>query len=379
MKGKMQNSDKILSVPRKNRLIALDALRGFDMFWITGGVTLVRALTKDSSSDWLNTLAEQTRHVNWEGFHFYDLIFPLFMFISGVAIPYSILSKLDKGSTKKELVIKAARRMVILIVLGIIYNGTLRDGFSNPLLESVLGQIGVAYFFASLIVIYAPSFRTWLYWLFGILTGYSAVQLFVPVPGVGAGVLTPDGCINGYIDRMLLPGRLYGGSYAPEGLLCMISATGITLMGAVAGHFLQHDGKTMYQKLYILSVIGVGLIILALIIQPFYPVIKNCWTSTFNLLAGGISFLLMALFYLIIDILKWKKWAYFFMVIGMNSIFIYILKAMVNVNYTSNYLFGWIATPLGGRWGELIIIAGNILLTWSLLYYMYKKKIFIKV
>lgn len=375
----MNNSDKISPMQGKGRLLSLDALRGFDMFWIAGGVSLVRALAKGSSSEWLNAIAEQTRHVKWDGFHFYDLIFPLFMFISGVAIPYSLLSKLDKGVPKNELIIKAARRMVMLIILGIIYNGTLKDGFSNPLFESVLGQIGVAYFLTSLIVVYTFSFRSRLYWLGGILAGYAAVQLLVPVPGIGAGVLTPEGCINGYIDRMLMPGRLYGGSFTPEGWLCMISATGITLMGYVAGHFLKQEENSPVTKLKILSLIGAGLIIVALIISPYYPIIKGCWTTTFNLLTGGISFLLIALFYLIIDVLGWQKWSFFFTVIGMNSIFIYLFHAMVNVDYTANYLLGWIAGPLGDKGGELIIISGSIMLTWLLLYYMYKKKIFLRI
>ena len=110
------------------------------------------------------------------------------------------------------------------------YNGVFQNGFENPRFASVLGQIGLAYLFASLIVLYTKSFRQRLYWLAGILIGYSLIQLLVPVPGFGAGVLTPEGCINGYIDRLLLPGRLYGGVYDPEGLLCVVSATGITLM-----------------------------------------------------------------------------------------------------------------------------------------------------
>ncbi len=365
--------------PSGSRLYSLDALRGFDMFWIAGGAAFIRTLARGNSSEWLNTLSLQMQHVKWEGFHFYDLIFPLFMFISGVAIPYSLLSKLETGFSKRQIIKKTARRMILLIILGIIYNGNLRDGFSNPLLESVLGQIGVAYFFASLIIIYFPSIKSRLYWLAGILVSYAAIQLLVPVPGIGAGVLTPEGCINGYIDRMLLPGRLYGGTFDPQGWLCMVSATGITLMGSVAGHFLRQKETRDIKKLKILGFFGIISILLGLIISPFYPPIKSCWTTTFNLLAGGISFLLIALFYLIIDVWGKRKWAFFFKVIGMNSIFIYLFTSLVNVGYTSRYLFGWIAAPSGEKGGQLVLIAGGICLTWLLLYYMYKKKIFFKV
>lgn len=239
-------NNKTNQTTKNERLFSLDALRGFDMFWITGGGLLAILLTKDTSFNWL---ASQMHHVQWEGFHFYDLIFPLFMFIAGVAIPFAIISKLEKGAPKKELVKKVTKRMLILVVLGIIYNGALKNGFTNARYASVLGQIGLSYFFAALIVIYTKNFKARLYWIFGILVGYAAIQLAIPVPGHGAGVLTPEGCINGYIDRLLLPGRLHGGTFDPEGLLCIISATGITLMGSVAGHFLRKKKQTNGAKL----------------------------------------------------------------------------------------------------------------------------------
>ena len=257
----------------RSRLHSLDALRGFDMFWIAGGVALLRILTKDSTSGFLNALYTQSLHVDWAGFHFYDLIFPLFMFISGVAIPFSILAKLEAGTPKKKLVLKAGRRMILLILLGWVYGGVFRDGFENPRLASVLGQIGIGYFFASLIVIYVRSLKNRLFWLVGILAGISIVQLLIPVPGIGPGVLTPEGCINGYIDRMLLPGRI--NVYDPEGLLCCVSAIGITLMGTVAGHFLRQQETSEKRKLLILILAGIGLIIVGVIISPFYPPIKK--------------------------------------------------------------------------------------------------------
>jgi len=361
----------------KSRLHSLDALRGFDMFWIAGGVALLRVLTKDSASGFLNALFVQSQHVQWAGFHFYDLIFPLFMFISGVAIPFSILTKLEAGTPKKDLVIKAAKRMVILIIFGTIYGGLLRDGFENHRLASVLAQIGIGYFFASLIVIYVRSFKNWLFWLGGILAGITILQLFIPVPGIGAGVLTPEGCINGYFDRMFLPGKI--DVYDPEGLLCCVSAISVTLMGAIAGHFLRQQDTSEKRKLVTLAIIGAGLIIIAVIISPYYPPIKKCWTATFDILTAGISFLLLALFYQVIDVWGFKKWAFFFTVIGMNSIFIYMFNALVNVRYTSNYLLGWPAKLLGESGGQLVITTGMIALTWTLLYLMYKKKIFLRV
>ena len=320
-------------------------------------------------------------HVPWAGFHFYDLIFPLFMFISGATIPIATLSKLGKGTPKKDLIIKTARRMVILVILGIIFNGTLRQGFTNARYASVLGQIGISYFIASMILIHTHTFKTRLFWLVGILAGYAALQLWMPVPGHVAGVLTPEVSINSYIDRNFLPGRMGQDTYDALGLLCILSASAVTLMGSFAGQVLMKKDMANTRKLIILVSIGAGLIILALIINPYYPVIKKCWTSTYNLLTGGISFLLLALFYQVIDVWGLKKWSFFFRVIGLNSIFIYLISVgnLVDVSHTTMSFFGWIAKPLSENAGELILVTGNIILCWLLLYFMYIKKIFIKV
>ena len=318
----------------KSRLLSLDALRGFDMLWIIGGGALITQLAEVSSAGWLKALAVQMTHVRWEGFHFYDLIFPLFMFIAGIAIPLSVMSAKSRNIPRKKLAIKALRRMLILILLGILYNGVFRDGFQNARYASVLGQIGIAYFFASLIIIFSDSLKTSLYWLAGILAGVSVIQLFVPVPGFGAGVFTPEGCINGYIDRLYLPGRLaYGpegmlgpgehGIYDALGLLSIVSAIGITIMGTVAGRIVQSTRLTEYRKTGILAVTGLVLIVCGLALSCL-SVIKVCWTTSYNFLAGGISFMLFALLSYN-RCMAFTKWSFFFRVIGMNSIFIYLL------------------------------------------------------
>ncbi|MCG6190427.1 acyltransferase family protein [Maribellus maritimus] len=361
--------------PQK-RLYSLDALRGFDMFWIIGGGTLAIIISQLTGAGWLE---HQMHHIEWNGFHFEDLIFPLFMFISGVAIPFAVKSKLEKNVPKQKMFWKVFRRLVILILLGILYNRTFKNGFENGRIASVLGQIGIAYFFASLIVIYFKSFKSRLIWLAGILIGIGIIQLLIPVPGFGAGVLTPEGCINGYIDRMLLPGRLNDGIFDPEGILCSLSATGVTLMGTIAGNILRKKTTTDWQKIGYMAATGVGLIVLALAFSTFYPIIKKCWTSTFNLLTGGISFLLLALFYLVIDHWGFKGWAFYFRIIGMNSIFVYLFKRMINVNEVTLSFFGWLVKPLNKGMAELFISIGTLAILWLLLYYMYKKKIFLRV
>ncbi len=369
----------------RERLRSLDVLRGFDMFWITGGGALVAYIGHITGWGWLS---EQMDHPAWNGITLYDLIFPLFMFIAGAAIPFAIGSRLEKGIPPGKLVAKAFKRMVVLIILGIIYNGGLRGNLADIRYLSVLGQIGVAYFFTSLIFIYTSSLRSRIIWLAGILVAVACAQLFIPVPGYGAGVLTPEGSINGYIDRLLAPGRLaYGsdgemtsghGIYDALGLLCIVSAIAITLAGALAGHVLRHRDRTEWQKIYILAGIGAVSLILSLMIHPFYPIIKKCWTSSYNLFAGGISFMLLALFYMVIDVLKKEKWSFYFRVIGMNSIFVYLFVHLVDGWALVGYVLGWTTASFGDALAILQNL-GYLAMVWGLLYFMYKREIFIKV
>ncbi len=367
----------ITTEPRE-RLYSLDVLRGFDMFWIIGGEALIISLAKASGWTWMEKLAEQMHHVSWNGFHFYDLIFPLFMFISGVAIPYALVSRLEKGTAKRSLVRKVLIRMLVLIAFGIIYNGALEKGFGDMRAASVLAQIGISYAFASLIVIHTSSVKQRLFWLAGIWGLIAVLQLFVPVPGYGSGVITPEGSINAWIDQHFLPGRFYFGIYDPEGILCIVSATTVTLMGTFAGSILRSRNLTPAKKTALMLYVGTGLLAVAIGLSTFYPVIKNIWTVPFTMLTAGISFLLLSLFYFIIDVKGMRKGWMFFRVIGLNSITIYMGTRILDFEYTSEFLLGWFAGPLGDL-GPAILIAGSILLEWLLLYYLYRNRIFLRV
>ena len=277
---------------KTERLQSLDVLRGFTMFWIIGGGALIHSLVK--ATDWqaLSGFSQQFTHVQWNGFHFYDLIFPLFMFVSGVAMPYSIGKKLKQGVGKKKLMAKAAKRALILILLGIIYNNKISFDFVNMRYASVLGQIGVAYFIAACIYLFA-NLRGQIIWIVSILLGFWAIMALVPVPGFGAGVLTPEGNFSGYIDRLLLPGTTYREHYDPQGILLMISAATITLMGAVSGTLIINEKLSKDRKTVMMTAIGIVLIGLSLIWNIWYPINKEIWSSSFNLLTIGLSLILM--------------------------------------------------------------------------------------
>ncbi len=360
------------------RLLSLDTLRGFDMFWIIGGDILFRTLGETTHWGWAEWWAIQMEHVEWEGFHAYDLVFPLFMFIAGVSLTLSIKSKLAGGASKISLYKKSIKRAIILILLGFVYNGFLNFQFTSFRFASVLGQIGLAYLIAVIIILNTRKFYIRIIWLIGILSTYAFLQLVIPVPGCGAGILTPECSINSYIDRLFLPGVLYGKVFDPEGILCIISASAISLLGALAGEILQEKKYTNYRKISILSLSGILLVITAALLNNSYPVIKAAWTTTFNMLTGGISLLLLSLFYLIVDVWGFQKWTFFFRIIGLNSITIYMASVMINFSATSEFLFGGFA-GLFGDYESIVLILGLIFIEWLFLYFLYKKRIFLKV
>ncbi len=365
-------------IKSKERLYSLDTLRGFDMLWIIGGGTVIHALAKATGWTWVEAWSHQLHHASWEGFHMEDLIFPLFMFISGVAIPYALTSRLEKGVEQSVLVKKVFKRMILLFLFGLLYNGALQRGFGDLRYASVLSQIGIAYFFAALIVIYTKNLKTRIFWLLGILVFIAALQLLVDIPGYGAGNLTREGSINSWIDQHFLPGRLYGKTYDPEGLLCIVSATSVTLMGTFAGKLLRDKTFAQTKKTGILFITGLVLVIIALSLSSFYPIIKKIWTVPFNLMAAGSSFLLLAIFYYIIDVKLWRGWILFFQVIGLNSITIYLGVRIIDFGSISEFFTGWLANP-AGVYGAVIIAIGAVIVEWLLLYYLYKNKIFLRV
>lgn len=343
-----------------------------------GGIII--ALAKLTGWNWLEVLATQQHHVQWEGFRFYDLIFPLFMFISGVAIPYAINSKVAKGIPKSILLKKITVRLVALILLGMLYNGALSRGFTNLRYVSVLSQIGFGYFFAALISLYSKSFRGPAFWLLGIWAGVAVLQLFVPVPGGnGAGIFEPATSLNAWLDTHFIPGRLNDEVFDPEGVLCIVSAVSMTLLGTLAGHIIRSGAATPAKKALYIALAGVGLIVIAQILSPYYPIIKKMWTVPYVMKAGGVSALLLSLFYYVIDVRGSKNWTLFFRVFGMNSITIYMGHRIINFDDISSFFLNFTSVHINEKWGAVFISSGVLVLEWALLYFLYKRKIFLRV
>ncbi len=361
------------------RLYSLDALRGFDMFWIMGAEDFFHELmvaTKHPAAIWIAT---QLSHVEWNGFRFYDLIFPLFLFMSGVSTPYSVGRELEKGTDKSKLLRRIIKRGLILVVLGIIYNNGLHI---KPLEEirfpSVLGRIGIAYMFACIIYLYASQ-RFQYVWFVGILVGYWLLLKFTSAPGFPMGDLSMEGNFASWVDRTILPGRLHRGIHDPEGLVSAFPAIGTGLLGIFAGNFLKNSTIDIKRKAPSLALAGVVCLIVGGFWDLFFPINKNLWSSSFVLYVGGCSLLLLAVFYFVIDVLGYRRWAFFFMIIGVNSILIYMSGKFIDWYYTSKGVFQWMADLAGEHYYEVVLAGGIIAVKWGFLWFMYRNKIFLRV
>ena len=361
------------------RLHALDALRGFDMFWIIGGDSWLHVLAELTGWSIAIWGAMQMEHMAWDGFRFYDMIFPLFLFIAGVAMPFSLTRRLERGDNKRKLMRHVIRRGLILVVLGIIYNnGLFQYAWDEMRYPSVLGRIGLAYLFAGLIVL-NTQWRSQGYWFVGLLLGYWAAMMWIPVPGHGAGQLTVEGNLAAYLDRLLLPGRLYLDVHDPEGLFATIPAISTALMGALTGNMLRSDTLNPNRKALLMVGAGVVFLLLGWLWNLNFPVNKNLWSSSFVLVAGGWSLILLALFYTIIDVWGWKKWAFFFVVIGLNSITIYMANGLIDFGYIHDFYFKNLLQMLSEPARAILFWTGFILIEWAVLYFLYWKKIFLRV
>jgi predicted acyltransferase len=367
---------------KKDRLLSLDALRGFDMLWITGGEYLIVSLAALTGWPFLQWAAGQMEHVEWQGFHFYDMIFPLFLFIAGVSMPFSIVKRKQRGESMQKIYLHLLSRLFILILLGLIHNGLLRFDFEKQRYASVLARIGLAWFFAAVIVL-NTNVRGQIIWFAGILLTYWAIMRLIPVPGFGPGVLTPEGNLAAFIDQKLLPGRfccyIYGDN---EGLLSTFPAIATALMGAITGYFLNLQSTKLngLKKALIILAAGIISLIVAKLWSFSFPVIKNLWSSSFVLTAGGWSLILLSIFYLVIDVWGFKKWTFPFVVIGLNSITIYMLNAgIINFGDLGKYFFGGLASLFSEAGQAVILSIGAILCMWTVLYILYRNKIFLKV
>ena len=355
-----------------NRLESLDALRGFDMFFISGGATLLTAIAAffPDSTVW-QTIAKNMEHVPWDGLLHHDTIFPLFLFIAGISFPFSLQKQQEKGKSMTSIYLKILRRGLLLVLLGMIYGGLLNFQFETQRWPSVLGRIGLAWMFAAFIFT-ATGKKLWpkVAVIPVILIGYWLVSAFVHAPGVDSSIdpLTREGNIACYIDRTLLGAHCYKPDYDPEGLLSTM----------LTGVFVQRNKPTNTSALVIFGA-GVVCAILGAAWNIIYPINKTLWSSSFVLAVAGYSLIMFALFYYIIDVRGWKKWDLYFKVIGMNSILIYMAPRFIDFSKLNHRLFDGVFSLIPEEYYAVSETIGYMLVLWLFMYFMYRQKIFLKV
>lgn len=318
------------------RLMSIDALRGLDMFFIVGMEEVFEALSEMFPIT--PSLNDRLQHAPWAGFHFYDLIFPLFAFIVGVSLVFS-LSKSVAASGRRATTLKLIKRSVILYLFGIWVYGGISGGIEHVRLLGVLQRLALCFCAAGLAFVWMSP-RKMVALTVSLLVGYWAMLTFIPVPGFGAGDFAEGHNLTNWIDKMWLPFRKWDGDHDPEGLLSTLPAIATTLLGVFAGMLLRNPAVEPMKKVRLLVGWGVAGIALGLLWHLQFPIIKKLWTSSFALFTAGISAVLLAVFYKVIDIRQNRRWCQPFVWIGMNAITIYLIVHFVKLEPIAECLTG---------------------------------------
>jgi predicted acyltransferase len=416
--------------------MSVDALRGFDMFWIIGADSLVYALHRMSQTEPTRRLADQLEHADWEGFHFYDLIFPLFVFIVGVSLVFSLTKTIEKAG-RGEALKRVFRRGILLFVIGILYSGGVTSPWPDIRLLGVLNRIALAYFFTGLLFCFFKP-RALVAISVAILAAYWALMTFVPIRDVQltkgnlaqlaekagdskAAALfreerNPSAVKNSpawaaaekmfyattnrttgqfgqgfnlanHIDFMYLPARKYDTFFDPEGILSTLPAIVTCLLGVFAGFLLRDQSIAGKQKVLWLISFGVAAAVLGWLWNAQFPVIKKIWTSSYVLVAGGYSAILLGVFYLIVDVWQVRTWCQPFVWMGMNSITVYIASNVLGgggfrrlaARFAGGDVKDFLDAHIARGSGDMLISIVGLLLAFWFVHFLYKRKIFLRL
>ena len=366
----------------RGRLLSLDAFRGFDMMFIMGFAALVKAvclLFPGGEGSWL---CQQMSHSAWDGLRLYDTIFPTFLFIAGISFPFSLAAQRSRGATQGQVYAKIFRRALILVLLGLVYNGLFELKLSTLRFPSVLARIGLAWMVAAILQVnFKPRTRAVIAAV--LLIGYWLLLRYVPAPDApGAGPFSQEGNLVGYIDRQLMPEHIYlRNLFDPEGLLSLVPAVVTAMLGMFTGEFVRlgEDKVSGPRKVVYMLLAALVMLLAGLLWSRVFPINKALWSSTFVLVVGAYSLALFAVFYYLIDVKGWKKGARFFEVIGLNSITIYLAQRILPVGTVNKFFLGGLAGLCPEPVGNVILALGYFALCWLFLWFLYRKKVFLKV
>ncbi len=366
------------AVLSKERVLSVDALRGFDMFWIMGGDMAFQGFDNVFHNRISAFIKLQMDHVEWFGFQFYDIIMPLFLFLVGLSLVYSLRKRISMGSTDRSIWIHTIRRFVILWILGLIVQGNLLSYDINQIhiYSNTLQAIASGYLIATILVLYLPVIYQ-IGFTFGLMLVYWAIVALIPIGGMTEGAYSMTANVPCIFDHMIL-GRFHDGlNYT--WIISSLNFGATTMFGVFCGYIMQsHRNKTEKLKSYL--IIGVLLILVALVWNIWHPIIKRMWTSSFVLFSGGICTLLLAAFFLLIDMWNVRKGTKWMIVLGSNAIFGYVAWHLFSSAFMSvGRVFYNGLLPYVGEWVQTVDHIGAFLVLYLLIWYMYKNKTFIKI
>ena len=358
------------------------------MMWIAGVSKVLIRAGRAMGNDVGAAMAAQMKHVDWAGLHIIDLVFPTFVFLAGASWPFSLESQRRKGFTDRQIFWRIIKRFLILFALGLLYDKFFNFKFANCLYNSVLGRVGFGWAVAAATLLFCKRLRTVIWVSVGIFAAYWLIGLVVPL------IVNPPGT-NPWMPREVAVTRLldnytwqclasvFGKGFLEtkrQGLFAAFGCISSAFLGMYCGLMLKNGAWTPARKSGMLALFALALGIgggFALLTGC--PCVKPSWNPTYILVAGSIATALLALFHFLIDVKGWAAWSFPFRVIGMNSITIYLLYRLVDLEYTGNFLFGGLAALFSEPWAKTISAIGATALAWLAMYWLYRKKIFLRV
>jgi predicted acyltransferase len=376
---------RIEASPKTERLLSLDVFRG---------ITIAGMILVNNPGSWSSIYAP-LKHAEWHGWTPTDLVFPFFLFIVGVAITYSIGGKIERGDSQKGLVLGIVRRSAILFGLGLFLNGFPffpLERILNIRIPGVLQRIAVCFLFASLIYL-KNRWRGIIIWTIALLAAYWLLMKFIPVPGFGAGDLSAEGNLEGYLDVLVMRSHIYRPTYDPEGILSTIPAIATTLTGVLTGYWLKSPAS-MAERVNGMLIAGIGLTAAGKLLDLWFPINKSIWTSSYVVFTTGAALLFLGVAYWLIDIKGYRAWARPFIIFGSNAIAVFvgsgILARLMNlIKWTTaddtlidlkTYIYKTFFVSWAGDLNGSLGFAIFYILLWLIpMTMLYRKKIFLKV
>jgi predicted acyltransferase len=360
----------------RGRVISVDALRGFDMFWIIGGQKIFRSLDNVFGTPTTAWISTQLDHAEWFGFTFYDVIMPLFLYLVGISMVFSIKKRLSLDPSRVNIWKHILLRVCWLWVLGMVVQGKLLTYDINQikLYSNTLQAIAAGYLIAAVCILYLKIAWQILATVILLLV-YWAVFAFVPVPGIGAGVCAPDANVALSIDKLVLGGFQDGTTYS--WLLSSLNFGATTMVGVFTGYLLMADVSARV-KVRRLCVAGFSLVVLGKVWEIWHPLVKHLWTGSFVLFSGGICLLLLAAFFYIIEIRGYRRWALMFIIIGANAIVAYVSSHIFDFRLVADVFVRGLEKYIG-PWQAFARALGGYIVLYLILKFMYRKSIFVKI